>query len=230
MKSTKTLIAFFVAALAAAPARADAVLYSSFGPGDAYKDLVATYFGFDFGEEGDPDSRFARAMSFEPRTTASLTRIEMALWFPFSFSEGTLEINLFESDGSVPGAAIEHFDAAPDQAGSGIFRFDSVSHPTLLAGRTYFLEATTDGVADGLWFFSPNPVLELVPDVYRNLGGPWQQGLKDFNAAFRVSGVASDAEAAAHAPEPGSLVLLATGLGLTGWRARRRRQLAAARR
>jgi hypothetical protein len=223
MKSTQTLVVFFVAALAAAPARADAVVYSSFGPGDTYKDLVATYFGFDFGEEGDPDSRFARAMSFEPRTTASLTSIELALSFPFSFSDGTLQVNLYESDSGMPGAAIEHFDAAPAQTGNGIFRFDSVSHPTLLAGRTYFLEATTDGVADGLWFFSPNPVFELVPDVYRNLGGPWQQGLKDFNAAFRVSGDAADAAAAAPTPEPASLALLATGLGIAAWRRRRLR-------
>lgn len=227
MKSTQMLIAFFAAALAAAPARADAVLYSSFGPGDTYKDLVATYFGFDFGEDGDPDSRFARAMSFEPRTTASLTRIELALSYPFSYADGALKVNLFESDGGMPRAAIEQFEAAADQNGSGIFRFNSVAHPTLVAGRTYFLEATTAGVANGIWFFSPNPVLDLVPDVYRNLDGPWQRGLRDFNAAFRVSGDAADA---AHAPEPGSLALLATGLGLAGWRARRRAQPAAAQR
>jgi hypothetical protein len=73
-------------------------------------------------------------------------------------------------------------------------------------------------------------VFELVPDEYRNLDGPWQQGLKDFNAAFRVAGDAGAAAAAAPTPEPGSLALLATGLGLAGWRARRRRQLGVARR
>lgn len=214
MNATQKLVVFFVAALAgAAPARADAVLYSSFGPGDSYNDGVATFFGFDFGEEGDPDIRFARAMSFEPRVTAPLGALELALQFPFSFTDGTLEVNLFESDGAVPGARLERFTAGPTQAG-GIVRFDSVSHPMLTAGRTYFVEATTMGIADGLWFLSLNPADVLVPDVYRNLGGPWQTGVKDFNAAFRVSGDV------AAAPEPASLVLLATGLGLAAWRSR----------
>jgi hypothetical protein len=217
MSGIKVVAAFSLAALlSAAPASADAVVFSSFGAGASFES-AASFFGFDFGEEGDPDSRFARAFPFTPAAASNLQALELALQFPFSFDEGSLQINLFASDGALPGALLETFAGDESHVGRGIFRFDSIAHPLLTPGTTYFIEATTLGVADGLWFLSPH-FPGLVPDVARNNFGPWSgSGQRTFTTAFRVIGDG------AATPEPASLLLLGTGAALAGWRSRRTR-------
>jgi hypothetical protein len=220
MRAAKLLVVFpLVVLLGATVASADPVqLFSSLGA-DPNHPAGQSFFGFDFGEEGDPDSRFARAMSFMPSTTADLSALELALQFPFSFSAGALQINLFDSDGMLPGSVLESWTGT-SQTGMGIFRFDSSLHPVLTAGRTYWVEATTTGQADGLWAFSDDPPQTTV-DVRRNNNGPWDVGTRSFKTtAFRVTGDPS----ASPTPEPASLVLLGTGAVLAGWRGRRQRQ------
>ena len=215
MRSTKTVCAFvFLSLLAATPARADLVLFDSFGPGDPFS-TPGAFFGFERGEEGDPDFLFARAFPFMPSATATLSSLEMPMEFPFSFSDGTLQVNVYGSDGQLPTTLLESFAGSSSQTGRGIFQFDSALHPLLSAGATYFVEATVTGVADGLWFVSNTPSGQ-VPDVLRINNGPFQiaGGTRDFQTAFRVNGDV------AATPEPTSLLLLVTGIGIARWRAR----------
>lgn len=215
MRSTKTVCAFvFLSLLAATPARADLVLFDSVGSGDPFTTSGA-FFGFERGEEGDPDFLFARAFPFMPSATATLSSLEMPMEFPFSFSDGTLQVNVYASDGQLPTTRLESFAGSSSQTGRRIFRFDSALHPLLSAGATYFVEATVTGVADGLWFVSNTPSGQ-VPDVLRINNGPFQiaGGTRDFQTAFRVNGDV------AATPEPTSLLLLVTGIGIARWRAR----------
>lgn len=210
--ASKILFAFLmVAGLSVAPASADVVLFSNLGPHDSF-DTPASFFGFDTGEEGDPDSRFARAMPFVSASTAPLQSLELALQFPFSFTEGSLIVNLFASDGDIPGTLLESFTRT--EAGNGVLAFHSTLNPVLMAGTRYFVEATTAGRADGLWYFSFQG-RGLQPDVARNNNGPWAVGTRDFTSAFRVKGVGDPV------PEPASLILLGSGLAAAGWRRRR---------
>jgi len=219
IRTSKVLVSSLLGLmLGVGSASADTVLYSSFGPGTSFDRDRASFFGFDTGQEGDPDTRFARAFAFSPSASSPLERIELALQFPFSFTQGQLVVNLFTSDRELPGNLLESWTGT--RTGTGVFEFTSALHPALTSGSEYFLEATTTGMADGLWYFSPKRP-GMVRDVARVNNGPWGVGTRDFNTAFRVSG------SAAVTPEPASFVLLGSGLGILAMLVRRRSRAAA---
>ncbi|HWK08960.1 MAG TPA: choice-of-anchor R domain-containing protein [Vicinamibacterales bacterium] len=206
MSGKRLTLAVALAALAL-PLRAFAepVVYTSFGPNNTF-DSAASFFGFDTGEEGDPDSTFSRAFAFTPSSTVTLSGLDLPLQFPFSFSNGTLQINVYASDGSLPGALLESFNSS-NPIDSEIVHFTSALHPLLSAGATYFVEATTLGQGDGLWFLSPLEGGQATDVVRVNNGPTWLTGTREFNAAFSVSG-----DPVGATPEPGTLLLLGTGL------------------
>jgi len=217
MATSRPFVAVLVATLGVAPASADSIFFSNLGPGDSYNEAVATFFGFDTGEEGDPDFRFARAMPFVSGRTGTLGALELPILFPFSFSNGSLVINLFEASNGLPDGLLETFTRTQAYSDRRPLAFRSEVKPRLQSGTTYFIEATTRGKADGIWYLS---LLDqkLQPDVLRFNDGPWQaRGVRDFTAAFRVSG-----DAASAVPEPASMVLVAAALAAAGARRRRR--------
>ena len=221
MVSSRMGVAFlFMAVLATAPAHAESILFNTLGPGDTFDGNSASSFGFDEGQEGDPDSRFARAMPFSPSSSARLRSLDLALFFVADQPPGTLVINLFAADGFLPGALLETFTRTESLA-AGVYSFSSVAQPLLQFGQDYFVEATTTGRGFGGFFFTSveQPENARGADVFRNNNGPWQRTSvpSDF-LALRVTGDT------AAIPEPATLILLGTAVGVAPLRRYHRRR------
>jgi hypothetical protein len=222
MTASRATFALLLATLVSAPvpATADTILFSSVGP-DPFAG-TATVFGFNLGEEGDPDIHIGRAYPFVPSTTATFRSAELPLFFPCCDSipgQGSVVINLFVADGkdgNVPGKLLESF-MRTEAINLEVVSFRSVLQPLLVAGTTYFIEATTVGIATGFWH---NVVGDQGPfqSAFRIDNGPWQARSQNFAGGFRIIG-----NDTAPVPEPTSLVLVGTGLAAALMRRRRTR-------
>lgn len=222
MAVRKLVFVCLLLTLAAHPASAEQILFSNLGPGDSYHSGLAGFFGFETSQEGDPDRNFSQVMSFSPAVTATLRTIELPLEFPWSFTDGPMELNLFESDSAgLPGRLLESFVTSDRLMPNQLTTFSSALQPLLFAGMTYFLEARTTSQADGLWYHVLADTVPPYHGVFRWNDGPWEDLVRISELAYRVSGE----PAAAATPEPGSLLLFATGAAaLARHRSRRARR------
>jgi hypothetical protein len=227
MAAPRLLAAFLLALAAARPAAADVIVFSNLGPGGSWNQENATFFGFDFDPETPgAESNFSRAFPFVPSATGTLRVLQLPVAFPFSFDQGSLVVNVFASEGGMPGQLLERFERTEPHRDPSLLTFESSAAPLLRQGETYFVEAATIGEGDGLWFLSLGEPPGRQPDVFRfGLDEPFRLGVRDFtSAAFRVS---ADP---APIPEPATLLLAGAGLLEAGRRAREARRRSASRR
>jgi hypothetical protein len=203
---------------------ADSLVYSTFGePGDTFSSLGA----FGINGSGNPGSGLlysAQAMAFQPSASVTLDTIRFAA----SSGDGcVVDLVLAAADSSgAPGTALETFSSITPPNSPTILTESSVSHPSLVAGTTYWLELqphdpTTAATAG--WAFS-SPAVSGTFAFRSDPAGAWSTVADQPLAAFDVSGAATTNVI----PEPPSFTLLSVGaVGLAGYGWRKRRRAAA---
>jgi hypothetical protein len=147
------------------------------------------------------------AMAFTPSGNFTLTQIDVALSFVIGTNSAMLSLN--SDSGGLPDGVIESWTLT----GLPVFGTTSntvqtvipVSSVSLISGTQYWLVAST--IASNTWDAWNWNSIGSNGLVTANLGGGFHPPSTDTQGAFDVLGTPA-------VPEPTSIVLLATGLGV----------------
>ncbi len=192
--------------LAASPASADTILYSTLAEADAFRpSRFWQAHDFDATQGGELQISLAMPFTISNPSGAILRSIELGLEFDPT-GEDFVEADVYNVVNGSPGSPITiagfhdlPFFSTPDQL------LPIRTHLELAPGD-YFLSIFSTGDIRTVWWQTTAPVFGGWKSVN---GGPWIAHPDVPTGAFRLIG---DAVPAGPVPEPGSLLLLAGGL------------------
>ena len=186
------------------------ILYTNFGPNYAYDNNWNGQHAWLIGVLGGANQ--VVAMPFTPSTTADAYDALLAVGWDGSGTNVPMNVYLANDSLGLPGGLIDTMiqvgDLPNGPAGGGVVTFNSTLFPLLTAGTQYWLIAQQPTAFDG-WFWTYNDALGNFADNQTgNPLGPWTADNGYQLSAFEVD---------AAVPEPGTLLMMASGaIGLAG--------------
>jgi hypothetical protein len=201
-----------LAVLAGGASAEPITVYDAFGDGDTF--LASPAVGFTEG--------FQSAFQFVPTRTSRLDRLMVALSRHAIEPAPLVTISVLDSVDGGPGQVLEAFHFAPgaifgESSASARLSAMSVHHPVLRAHQPFWVAASATG-QQGLWHlgFGNATLAALREEEWRVIG------LRP-PPAVRLMGTVD--ASAAPVPEPGTMVLFASGCAACLRAARRRKSL-----
>lgn len=205
------LVTLTIAAAAQGVGRAE-VIYSTLGPGDSYSSTGGQAVHTPSSAGG---TYAAHAAVFTIGGTGDYLFTSAELPLLHYVGENAFTIRLYTDSNGLPGSILESFDViAPT---SGLLTVVSGGGIVLEAGRSYFLAALPilSSTSFGIWYAT---VLGATGDYYSfDELATWHVQATAEEPAFRINGTAA-------VPEPASLAMAATALGVFALPAIRRRR------
>lgn len=179
------VFAALVALDVASSARAS-VVFDNFAPANAFNgsNFFSIYGGsrnLDLHGEPLPDRDVA--MPFIAAASGAVGTIDVAIEMLLTTGTNAFDLILLTDSGGHPGAAIESIHRAVTPGNPGVVSVDSLSHPILTAGQSYWLAASVDGMSEMSWF--TNLIGDVGPVGVRDAPADWVL-VDDPRGAFRV--------------------------------------------
>lgn len=204
------LIGTWLVLFIASEARADAVVFSNFGPGMTFNQTQG------FAIAGALVDPVIPAQAFTPLETFTFSSAQLAM--TLVGGPNHFQVLLMTSSGGLPGNIIETItviDAVP-LSPSGIVVANSALHPVLTSGTQYWLVVfAPEPTTFGIWNFSLNDFSTPQARGFTSPTGPWVVN-NVTRSVFQINGEPI--------PEPSTMLLLGTGLAALGTAVRKRRQ------
>jgi hypothetical protein len=179
------------------------IVFNDFGSGDSYMPGPGITVGC--GAVCWGNAGYSHAWSFVPGVTSSFASLETAAWALGFALPTTLVLSIAADAGGVPGLPLESF-SLPLTSTPQTLLLDSVAHPLLMAGSTYWFIAGTEDLVNQAANIGINSVGVTGPEALRLGSDPWSPTTSSAYGVFRVVG-----EAPSAIPEPSMSLLFAAG-------------------
>lgn len=177
-----------------------AIIFNNFGAGDSFGNSGLLLQGPAVGTIGDVNQ--AAAFSVGP-TPAMLTSIQLGISTGGPGpGTGPIDVVLTADAAGLPGATLQSSLVNVNVTGKQVISAPYDGSLLLAANTTYWVVADAEGTFDGGWNF--NTTGETGATAGQTEGFPWNLHDADQRFAFRVQGEL--------VPEPGSLILCASGV------------------
>jgi len=200
-----SLLTLALTALLATQTASATVVFTNFGPSLAFDYTQGNTIGNDF--SGD---NLASGATFTPLSTNyTFNSLTIALSCFFAPCADPFIVALTQDSAGQPATVIESFSVGGGTLSTSGSAYSpivitSISHPTLSAGTAYWVTVATSTNNVGSWDLNNTGDVSSVALSY-DAGVNWSAGGNP--GAYQIDGAAIIA-----APEPGSLIGLATGL------------------
>lgn len=195
-----TCIVSVVFSLTAAKASASPVtIFTSFGPGQTHDSV-----GFLVSGPASFAGTNIWAFSFTPGADYTLSDVSVGIQSAFlNVPSGQLSLRLMTDSGGAPGTVLESWSTVFPPSPT-VSTFASIG-TSLVSGTQYWLAMfPASSGSSGIWLFGLTGT-----GLQATGGGPWTVTATSSYAAFELRGTPTGTEVV---PEPGTLLLLGTGL------------------